>query len=115
MALPFYDAVSDAADLRQVMDPISAQTGSTPQENLNLTPETSSVPRSVEFSTVGTVPYNNPSLRSPQRLGNPAAAQKKTKVSKPFVIFMVVFTAFLNSLPAISLDEIKFKGSQQIL
>ena len=41
LALPFYDAVSDAADLRQVMDPISAQTGTTPQEDLNLTPEKS--------------------------------------------------------------------------
>ena len=29
LALPFYDAVSDGADLRQVMDPISAQSGST--------------------------------------------------------------------------------------
>ena len=25
LALPFYDAVSDAADLRQVMDPISSR------------------------------------------------------------------------------------------
>ena len=33
LALPFYDAVSDAADLRQAMDPISAQSGSTPQED----------------------------------------------------------------------------------
>ena len=30
LALPFYDAVSDGADLRQVMDPISAQSGLTP-------------------------------------------------------------------------------------
>ena len=28
LGLPFYDAVSDAADLRQVMDPISTQSGS---------------------------------------------------------------------------------------
>ena len=30
LALPFYDAVSEAADLRQVMDPISAHSGLTP-------------------------------------------------------------------------------------
>ena len=77
LALPFYDAVSDAADLRQVIDPISAQTGTTHQEELNLTPETSNVPRSVGISTVGTVPYYNASSRSQQRSGNLAAAPKK--------------------------------------
>ena len=110
LALPFYDA-----DFRQVMDPISAQSGSTPQEDLNLTPEPGNVPRSAEISTVGTVPYNNANLRSQQRSGNMAAAQKKTKVPKPFDIFLAVSTAFFNSLPAISLEENKFKGSQQML
>ena len=80
LALPFYDAVSDAADLRQVMDPISAQSGSTPQEDVTLTPEPGNVPRPAEISTVGTVPYNNASLRSQQHFGSMAAAQKKTKV-----------------------------------
>ena len=115
LALPFYDAVSDAADLRQVMEPISAQSGSTPQEDLNMTPETSNVPRSAEILTVGTVPYNNANLRSQQRSGNMAAAQKKAKVPKPFDIFLAVSPEFLNSLPAISLEVIKFKGSQQML
>ena len=43
LTLPFYDAVSDAADLQQVMDPILAQPGTTHQEDLNLTPATSNV------------------------------------------------------------------------
>ena len=66
LALPFYDAVSDGADLRQVMDPISAQSGPTPQENVTLTPEPGNVPRPAEISTVGTVPYNNANLRPQQ-------------------------------------------------
>ena len=83
LALPFYDAVSDAADLRQVMDPISTQSGSTPQEDVTLTPEPGNVPRTAEISTVGTVPYNNANLRPQQHLGSIGAAKKKTKVFKP--------------------------------
>ena len=44
LGLPFYDAVSDAVDLRQVMDPISTQSGSAPQENVTLTPVLSMFP-----------------------------------------------------------------------
>ena len=115
LGLPFYDAVSDAADLRQVMDPISAQSGATPQEDVTLTPEPGNVPRPAEISTVGTVSYNNANLRPQQHFGSMGAAQKKTKVPKPFDIFLAISTAFLNSLPAISLEEIKFKGSQQMI
>ena len=45
LGLEYYDAVSDAVDLRQVMDPISTQSSSTPQENvLTLTPDLSMFP-----------------------------------------------------------------------
>ena len=111
LGLPYYDAVSDEVDLRQVMDPISTQSSSTPQENVTLTPESVNVPRPAEISTVGTVPYNNANQRQQQQLGSLGAAQKQTRVSKPFDIFLAISTAFLNTLPAISLEEIKFKGS----
>ena len=62
LGLPYYDEVSDEVDLRQVMDPISTQSSSTPQENVTLTPEPVNVPRSAEISTVGTVPYNRSQL-----------------------------------------------------
>ena len=115
LGLPFYDAVSDPVDLLQVMDPISTQSGSTPQENVTLTPEPVNVPRPAEISTVGTVPYNNANPRHQQQLGSLGAAQKQPRVPKPFDIFLAISTAFLNTLPAISLEEIKFKGSQQML
>ena len=101
LGLPFYNAVSDAADLRQVMDPISTQSGSTPQENVTLTSEPGNVPRPAEISTVGTVPYNNANPRPQQQSGSLGAAQKEKRVSKPFDIFLAISTAFLNSLPAI--------------
>ena len=61
------------------------------------------------------VPYNNANQRPQQQLGSLGAAQKQTRVSKPFDIFLAILTAVLNTLPAISLEEIKFKGSQQML
>ena len=64
---------------------------------------------------MGTVPYNNVNSRPQQHFGSMGPAQKKTKVPKPFDIFLAISTAFLNTFPAISLEEIKFKGSQQML
>jgi hypothetical protein len=114
-ALPFYDAVSDSADLRQVMDPISAETGTTHQEKLNLTSASNNISSQAGISAAGTVPYNNSfSIPQPQT-GTLPAAKKRTKNSKPFDILLAVSTAFLNALPAISLDDIKFKDSQQTL
>ena len=97
------------------MGPISSQSVSTPQEDVTLTPEPGNVPRPAEILTVGTVPYNNANLRPQQHFGSMGAAQKKTKFPKPFDIFLAISTAFLNSLPAISLEEIKLNGSQQML
>ena len=97
LGLPYYDAVSDEVDLRQVMDPISTQSSSTSQENVTLTPEPVNVPRTAEISTVGTVPYNNANPRQQQQLGSLGAAQKQTRVPKPFDIFLTISTAFLNT------------------
>ena len=109
LALPFYDAVSDAADLRQVMDPISAETGTTHQEKLNLTPASNNISSHVGNSTAGTLPYINVGSRPQHHTGTLPAAKMRTKNSKPFDIFLAVSTAFLNALPAISLDDIKLK------
>ena len=42
-ALPFYDAVSDSAELRQVMDPFYSETGKTLPEESTVTPASSNV------------------------------------------------------------------------
>ena len=37
-ALPFYDAVSDSADVRKVMDPFSSEAGKSPPDDSTVTP-----------------------------------------------------------------------------
>jgi hypothetical protein len=108
LPLPFYDAVSDSADLRQLMDPISAETGTTHQEDLNQTPAASNVPSHAGNSTAGTIPYNNVSSIPQHQMGTLPMAKKRTKSSKPFDMFLAISTTFLNTLPEISLDDIKF-------
>ena len=114
-ALPFYDAVSDSADLRQVMDLFYSETGKTPPEDSTITPASSYVQIQSGNSTAGTIPYYDVSSRTQNQSGNTPAAKKITNVSKPSDIFLAISTAFLSTLPAISLVDIKFKGSQQIL
>ena len=64
---------------------------------------------------MGTVPYNNPNPRQQQQVGSLGAVPTQPRVLKPFDAFLAAATTFLNTLPAISLEEIKFKGSQQML
>jgi hypothetical protein len=97
------------------MDPFSAKAGTNPLEDSTLTPASSNVPGRAGNSTAGTIPYNNVSFRPQQQSGPIPAETKRTKNSKPFDIFLAISTAFLNTLPAISLDDIKFKDSQQML
>jgi hypothetical protein len=102
-ALPFScDAVSYSADLRHVMDPFYSKTGKTPPEDSTITPASSNIQIRSGNSTSGTIPYNDVSSRTQNQSGNIAAAKNKTKISKPFDIFLAISTAFLNTLPAIS-------------
>jgi hypothetical protein len=114
-ALPFYDAVSDSAELRQVMDPFSSESGKTLPEDSTVTPALSNVQIRSGNSTARTTSYNDVSFRTQNQSGNIAVAKKNTKIFKPFDIFLAISTAFLNTLPTISLEDIIFKGSQQIL
>jgi hypothetical protein len=115
LALPFYDAVSDFADLRQIMEPTSEETGTNPLDDLNLTPASTNDPSRARKLTAGTIPYDEVSSRPQQQSGTLPAANKRAKNSKPFDIFLAISTAFVNTLPGISLDDIRFKGSQQML
>jgi hypothetical protein len=114
-ALPISDSVSDSADLRRVMDPVYSEASKTPPEDSTVTPASSNVQIRSGNSNTGTIPYNDVSSRTQNHSGNTPVAKKITKVSKPSDIFLAISTAFLSTLPAISLEDIKFKGSQQIL
>jgi hypothetical protein len=113
--VPFYDAIPDPEDLRQVINPIHSETGTTTPADSTITPASSNVQIRSKNTTTGTISYNDVSSRTQNQSGNIAAAKKKTKASKPFDIFFAISTAFLNTLPAISLEDIKFKRSQQSL
>ena len=97
------------------MDPFYLETGKTSPEDSTITPASSNVQIRSENATAGTIPYNDVSSRNQNQSGNKPAATQITKVSKPSDIFLAISTAFLSTLPAISLEDIKFKGSQQIL
>jgi hypothetical protein len=115
LVLPFYDAVSDSADLRQVINPFHAETCTNHPEDSTFTPASSNVSSRAGNSTDGIIPYNNVIFRPQKLSGIIPAAQMRTKNSKSFDIFLAITTAFLNTLLAISLDDIKSKGSQQML
>ena len=114
-ALPFYDAIPDPEDLRQAMDSFHSESGVTLAEESTVTPASNNVPSRSGNSNTGTIPYNDINSRTQKQSGNIPAGKKTTKISKPSDIFLSISTAFLNTLPAISLEDIKFKGSQQLL
>ena len=97
------------------MDPFYSETSKTPPEDSTVTPVSSNVQVRSGNSNTGTISYNEVSLRTQNQSGNTPAAKKITKISKPSDIFLAISTAFLSTLPAICLEDIKFKGSQQIL
>ena len=97
------------------MDPFYSEASKTPPEDSTVTPASSNVQSRSGNSNTGTISYNDVNSRTQKQSGNIPAAKKITKVSKPSDIFLSISTAFLNTLPAISLEDIKFKGSQQLL
>ena len=113
--LPFSDEASNSTDLRGVMDPFNSESGVTLTEESTVTPASNKVPSRSGNSNTGTISYNDINSRTKKQPGNIPAAKKTTNIYKPSDIFLSVSTAFLNTVPAISLEDIKFKGSQQLL
>ena len=104
----FYDALSDPAALRTAMDPISEQVKSA---NLTQTP----IPplfndRETNVST-GTIPYNGQEQQTSQATSVQLRQMQQSAPATPVDKFLAICTAFLATVPVISLDEIKFKGS----
>ena len=65
--------------------------------------------------TPGTVPYNAQAQKLDQAV--PVKSRPMQSIASATMVdkFLVICTAFLAKLPAIGLEEIKFKGSQQLL
>ena len=109
-----YDAISDPpAALRNAMDPISEQVKSA---DLTQTPIPPLFTDRVTNVTTGTIPYNGQGQQTSQATLVPSRQVQQNASAIPVVDkFLTICTAFLATVPAIGLDEIKFKGSQQIL
>ena len=94
------------------MDPISEQVKSA---NLTQTP----IPplfndRETNVPT-GTIPYNGQGQQTSQATSMPSRQVQQNAPATPVDKVLAICITFLATVPAISLDEIKFKGSQQIL
>ena len=66
-------------------------------------------------STPGTVPYDAQAQKLDQTTSVKSRPMQSITPATTVDKFLVICTAFLAKLPAISLEEIKFKGSQQLL
>ena len=101
--------------MRNALDPISQQDKLGNSSDFTQTPGPPLFPDREEIPTTGTVPYNT----QPQQSNQPSSGKSQPrKLITPVTMadkFLIICTAFLRNLPAISLDEIKFKGSQQLL
>ena len=67
------------------------------------------------ITSTGTVPYNGQAQQTNQASSAQSQQMRQNAPSTPVDKFLAICTAFLAKLPAISLDEIKFKVSQQLL
>ena len=74
-ALPFYDAVPDPEDPRQVMNPFHSETGTTTPADSTITPASSNAQIRSGNTTTGTISYNDVSSRTNNQSGNLAAAK----------------------------------------
>ena len=108
----FYDAISDPAALRNAMDPISEQDKAAEVIQTPISPLFND--RETNVST-GTIPYNGQEQQTSQATSVQSRQVQQNAPATPVDKFLAICTAFLATIPAISLDEIKFKGSQQLL
>ena len=107
----FYDAISDSASLRNALDPISEQDKFDKSVNLNQTPIPPLFTEREKFTSTGTIPYNGQAQQANQASSVQSRQMRQHAPTSPVDEFLAICTAFLAKLPAISLDEIKIKGS----
>ena len=66
-------------------------------------------------ASTGTIPYNSQAQQISQASSMQSRQMRQNAPATPVDKFMAICTAFLATLPAISLDKIKFNESQQLL
>ena len=111
----FYDTISDPSSLRDAIDPISEQDQFRNSSGLMQTPAAPLFPVRGTTSTPGTVPYDAQASRLDQATSVKSRPMQTTTPATTVDKFLAISTVFLSKVPAISLEEIKFKGSQQLL
>jgi hypothetical protein len=111
----FYDTISDPSILRNALDPISEHDQLGDSSVLIETPAVPLFPDRETFPAPGTVPYNAQAQQLNQASSVKSRLLQSTTPATMVDKFLAICTAFLAKLPAISLEEIKFKGSQQLL
>ena len=107
-----YDTISDPAALRNAMDPSSEQVKSA---NLTQTPIPPLFNDREANASTGTITYNGQEQQTSQATSVQSRQVQRNAPATPVDKFLTICTAFLATVPAISLDEIKFKGTQQLL
>ena len=90
------------------MDPISEQVKSA---NLTQTPIPPLINDREPNFTTGTISYNGQGQQTSQATSVPSRQVQQNAPATPVDKFLAICTTFLATVPAISLDEIKFKGS----
>ena len=111
----FYETISDPSSLRNALDPISEQDQSRNSSVLMQTPATPLFSDRGTTSTPGTIPYDAQAQKLDQATSVKSQPIQSITAVTMMDKFLIICTAFLAKLPAISLEEIKFKGSQQLL
>ena len=102
----FYDAISDPAALRNAMDPISEQVKSADLIQTPIPPLFADRATSV---TTGTVPYNGQGQQTSQATSMPSRQVQQNSPATRVDKVLAICTTFWTTVPAIGLDEIKFK------
>ena len=99
----FYDAISDPAALRNAMDLISEQVKSADLTQTPIPPLFND--RETNVST-GTIPYNGREQQTSQATSVQSRQVQQNAPATPVDKFLEICTAFLATVPAISLDAI---------
>ena len=94
------------------MDPISEQVESADLTQTLIPPLFTD--RETNVTTV-TIPYNGQGQQQSQASSVSSRQVQQNAPATPVDKFLAICTAFLATVPAICIDEIKFKGSQLIL
>ena len=108
----FYDAISDPAALRNAMDPISEQIKAADLTQTPIPPLFNDCETNV---STGTIPYNGQEQQTSQATSVQSRQMQQNAPATSVDKILAICTAFLATVPAISQDEIKFKGSKQLL